>query len=532
MDAERLSVALRPRTAFEAMDLGVRLAQRAARPLFLGCLILALAATAFSQLLLNYFYGSPMLALLAVWWLKPLFDRTCLHVLAHAVFDATPSLAASLRALPGLLRQRGLIAALTWRRFDPLRSLRLPVEQLEGLRGRPARARRKLLAGRVGGAGIASLSCFAFFELVLWVGLIGFVALVVPSGDEILPSPIQTLMLGDLDDHPYAGAIWGVVYAFIVGMLEPFFVACGFGLYLKRRTDLEAWDVELQLRRVAARLASPLVAVVFAIAVGSAVLAPAPTQAQATPADASPPASAARSDSAEPASSPAAAHRPGSSARREAAVAAAPKAIREVLAQPEFGTEKTTHSLRWKRDEERKARPGNTPRWLRNLVELIAGFGKLFAEISRVVIYGVLAVVGLVLVWLLLRQARLWRLRRLPPPPPAEVAGLDIRPESLPDDIVKAVRGLLDQGHQREALALLYRAALSRLAHRERIAFERGDTEGDCLMRVTRARAAAQAYFAQLTLAWQRVAYARQSLAGEQLDGLCTGWARAFGAAA
>jgi len=503
------------------MDLGVRLAQRCARPLFLGCLVVALVATAISHLLLNYLYGSPILALVAVWWLKPLFDRLCLHVLAHAVFDATPTLGASLRALPGLLKQRGLFSALTWRRLDPLRSLRLPVEQLEGLRGKPARARRKLLAGRVGGAGIASLSCFAFFELVLWVGLIGFVALVVPSGDELLPSPIQTLMLGDLDDHPYAAAIWGVVYAFIVGMLEPFFVACGFGLYLKRRTDLEAWDVELQMRRVGARLAqrgSTLVALLcFAFALGTAFLAPGPAHAQATP----------EPEASQPISSA------PSSARREIAIAAAPKAIKEVLVQPDFGTEKTNHVLRWKRDEAKsKPRRGNLPEWLKSLAELVVGFGKLFAEISRAVVYGLLAIVGVVLLWLLLRQVRVWRLQRMPPPPPAEVAGLDIRPESLPDDIVAAVRALLGQGRQREGLALLYRGALSRLAHRDRIAFERGDTEGDCLMRVTRARAAAQGYFAQLTLAWQRVAYARQSLGGEQLDGLCSGWARQFGGAA
>jgi hypothetical protein len=38
-----------------------------------------------------------------------------------------------------------------------------------------------------------------------------------------------------------------------VSLVEPIYVAAGFGLYLHRRTQLEAWDVELVFRRLAAR---------------------------------------------------------------------------------------------------------------------------------------------------------------------------------------------------------------------------------------------------------------------------------------
>jgi hypothetical protein len=38
-----------------------------------------------------------------------------------------------------------------------------------------------------------------------------------------------------------------------VSVVEPIYVAAGFGLYLHRRTQLEAWDVELVFRRLAAR---------------------------------------------------------------------------------------------------------------------------------------------------------------------------------------------------------------------------------------------------------------------------------------
>jgi thiosulfate reductase cytochrome b subunit len=40
-----------------------------------------------------------------------------------------------------------------------------------------------------------------------------------------------------------------LVYAGVVLMLEPFYVASGFAMYLNRRVELEAWDVEQEFRR-------------------------------------------------------------------------------------------------------------------------------------------------------------------------------------------------------------------------------------------------------------------------------------------
>ena len=40
-----------------------------------------------------------------------------------------------------------------------------------------------------------------------------------------------------------------LAYAATVAIVEPFFVAAGFGLYLNRRVELEAWDIEQEFRR-------------------------------------------------------------------------------------------------------------------------------------------------------------------------------------------------------------------------------------------------------------------------------------------
>jgi hypothetical protein len=40
-----------------------------------------------------------------------------------------------------------------------------------------------------------------------------------------------------------------LAYAIVIAFLEPFYVAAGFAMYLNRRAELEAWDVEQELRR-------------------------------------------------------------------------------------------------------------------------------------------------------------------------------------------------------------------------------------------------------------------------------------------
>jgi hypothetical protein len=40
-----------------------------------------------------------------------------------------------------------------------------------------------------------------------------------------------------------------ISYALAVLFLEPFYVAAGFAMYLNRRAELEAWDIEQDLRR-------------------------------------------------------------------------------------------------------------------------------------------------------------------------------------------------------------------------------------------------------------------------------------------
>lgn len=135
------SVAIRPRTPWEAMDLGVLLSQQHRRLLMTSWAIVTLPVFALLSLLL---WQSPSWALLLFWWLKPAFDRLPLFILSKALFGETPTLGQALRQWPRLLKPQ-LLASLTWRRLSMSRSFVMPVVQLEGLSGEARQQRLNVL---------------------------------------------------------------------------------------------------------------------------------------------------------------------------------------------------------------------------------------------------------------------------------------------------------------------------------------------------------------------------------------------------
>ncbi|MEO7577634.1 MAG: hypothetical protein ABIT83_08465, partial [Massilia sp.] len=118
-----------------------------------------------------------------------------------------------------------------------------------------------------------------------------------------------------------------------------------------------------------------------------------------------------------------------------------------------------------------------------------------------------------------------------------EVGGLDIRAESLPADVGAAARALWAEGRRRAALALLYRATLSRLVTEDRLAVRQGDTEGDCLRLARQAEQAGRTSRARLDVAltattlWLEGAYAdRWPDQGRMFDAIAA-WEAQYGPA-
>jgi len=236
---EAISVQLRPRSMSEATDLGVRLVQANARsvwatfaPVWAVVALLALACGSIA----------PWLPSLIIFCMKPWLDRTLLFVLSRAVFG-TPTRLSDVWTAQRTVWWQQLLSTLTWRRLSPWRSYTQPARQLEGQRGAAGRARRKQLLNGKHGAAFGMQQAFWHFEALLVIGTILLFIWFAPTSPQ--RTFLETIAL--LND-PVVMMLYTMVYAAVVLLVEPFYVGAGFAMYLNRRVELEAWDVEQEFR--------------------------------------------------------------------------------------------------------------------------------------------------------------------------------------------------------------------------------------------------------------------------------------------
>jgi hypothetical protein len=103
--------------------------------------------------------------------------------------------------------------------------------------------------------------------------------------------------------------------------------------------------------------------------------------------------------------------------------------------------------------------------------------------------------------------------------------GLDVRPESLPDDVPAQVMSFWRDDRHRDALGLLYRASLSRLIVQHALAFKSSHTEAECAALVkSRGIDSLSNYFAGLTRVWCHLAYGHELPEIEAIEKLCDDW--------
>ncbi|KAF1685689.1 DUF4129 domain-containing protein [Pseudoxanthomonas broegbernensis] len=502
MRPEDLQVNLRPRSSWEAMELGAALLRRHAGAVWRPWLLATLAAFALANAA-AWRLGQPWLAGLLLWWLKPAFERIVLYVLSRAVFGRAPGTGEALRAQwrfgAGMLP-----AYLTWRRLGPARSLLMPVDLLEGNARAKRRARRAVLGGPAyAQASVLTLVC-ANFELALLLGCVAAVYLFVPAEhlSGALHASWDVLRAGPPTWVGVAANAAAWVAAMAIG---PFYVAAGFGLYLNRRSQSEAWDVELAFRRLRERLLARAAPLLLALAAGLPLLAPAPAAAQQAPAPGAAPAgedgkqapAAAVPGDAGNATLPAVF---GQSLQDDARFRAAAARAYE---DPLIGGRRTLVEWRPKVPSAQKGR--DLPAWLE-------AAARRAARVAEWGLWLLLAVLLLVIAltaprWLPWFRGGVRRPRRAAAPDPDSQA-LAL-PQTLPDDIAATVRRLWRQGRQRPALALLYRASVEAMAARVRATLPPGATEAHCL-RVSRQLQdeAACTLFSRTVRVWQYAAYA------------------------
>lgn len=503
MNLETLAVNIRPRNPWEAMDSGLLLARQWYLTLWRLWLLMALPSLLVLSAPAFLLPGSVTRWALFLFWLaKPFFEPLILLWIARALFgEQLPTRRTVSAVRKKMTFSRSLRILL--HRFNPFNAYALPVLLLEDLDGPPAKKRLALLRE---GTDVTLLLTAAGFlvEIVLALAFMGVIFWLIP----------EELRWVDFGEFVFTPDGWLLLLAYLLScsLVVPFTTSARFMIYISRRVELEAWDIEIGFKRIRQRLkrgpkgAWRRLAIISVVSLGV-------TLAQS-----------------------AVVH----SAQQDPA--ASRETIAEVLAQNEFGRKETRHYWVPKTRDDADAEPdGLWAGFIKQLLDGLEGFAKalgpFLAKFGEILLW---CGVGLVVAFLLFKHTRWrrWLDRRILSPgngytAPEVLFGMDIRPESLPDDLGEACRRLLAQGRHRQAMGLLYRGTLSRLVNGHGLEIDAGHTENECCQKVQAGLPSAEAaFFKGLTTLWINIAYGHQPPEPLACDQLLLRWQELYGAQA
>lgn len=467
MRLDAVTAEIRPRSDWEAVDLGLALVRRD----FWRCLSVWWLAMALPLMAgLVFLWDRPLLLLALLWWAKPAASRMVLFELSRRLFGEQPPWRTVLREIPrAWVRRFGY--RFVWARFSPWLPVTLAVEDLEGLRGKAYNKRCAQLVGRGEGALMWIYLIADVAAVWFGIGLLVLVLMLLPEGQD---GAWQQAVESWNPAFPFeisAMITRTVVLCVLVSMAltDVFVTGAGFGIYINNRTWIEGWDVELAFKRLAHRLAKVAVVVMSLMWIGS----------------------------------PAQGNEIGGRSPAEV--------IREVKADEAFKVHTVTERVPVNRSTGSLG-----PEFLRSILTGLALCGMAF-------------LVGLVL-WRIVKNRHALKLpgprpRKESKPVATVVMGMDVSPDRLPVDVPAAAWSLWQQGRHHEALGLLYRGAISRVIEISRVEIQESDTEGDCLMRVDAAGSGAHPeYFRGLTQKWIQLAYAGTGPGDSEVWALCEQW--------
>jgi hypothetical protein len=529
MHLDGIHVALRQRTSWEAVDLGMALVRQHAGVIARSWMLFGLPLFVVLNAI-GWAIDTLWLAALLMWWLKPWFDQLVLHILSRAVFTTPPGARETVRRQFNL---RAVLPWLLWRRIDLTRGLSMPVALLEGLRGRERSARSAVL-GRASTSPVAIGLCIVLLHIEVAISLSVFVLALMFVPFDFLSESAQIMYEVMFEDPPrWAQVLTNLVGFLAMSVVEPLFVGAGFALYLNRRTQLEAWDIELAFRRIAQRLAMIMLILVAVPLAGFPTLveARAPVARSEQEIESAPIAveDAAGEDVAaaegnvdeEDVDEEGDGDEDGETEEEWSAEVIESRALEDVFAQhqpdpafasdigktlaaPVFGEKKKL--TRWESiddgdDAEKSGRNDST---------FVRGLSALFGFFAEFGLWILLAV----LIAFIIVRASAWRLpllerlrgRARESNPTVEA---DHEPETLPRDLLAVARALFARGAVRAAMALLYRGACAAVPERLGRPLTPGATESEVLRMVREiADEEVRAVITDIVRQWQRAAYA------------------------
>ena len=492
MELEKASARLAPRSPWQAADLGTQFYRHWAGPI--TAVWLLFTAVPYALLLTLAAVDNSLWPLFVFWWLKPLWERPLLAFYSHALFGETLTLKALLKrwrsySLPGLAGQ------LTWRRLSPMRSFNACVWQLEQVKGDTASQRLKVLNSYPSNRGGMLTLLVLHLEQFMTFGLMALLYMLVPWQ--------FNLEFSDwfYDQSALQLAISGLCFYLVLCVTEPLYVACGFALYLNKRTWLEGWDLQLGLSRLGERrrAAKNIIGTLLVLVLAAPFMEPAQAQTAAS-----------------------------------STTTSEQQQVIELLARPDFMPLEERTERQWiNRDN------SESESWMEKLWEFLLDIldgdkvdtSSAPVNIPDALLWAIFWTLFVALaLWLIVKVANQFGLRKhrsdKRSATPAHVAGLDIRKRSLPKNLNRAVEEALKAGDIRAALAILMRATLAGVLARYPVPLAAGSTEQQCLRTLQQQHGTPRpiAYLQRLTQAWVSTAWAHRPVSDEQVRTLAQHW--------
>ncbi len=505
MKLEDITAEIRPRSEWESIDLGLSLTRHYLSDLWRSWLTLVFPLC---LVIILMCYQQPGWAIFAIWWLKPLFERVVLFDLSRRLFGELPtnrdrrsSFWSQVRSLWLLIllgvvltfsgyllhREEGgeagfivlfwlTVIGLAFYRSMITRSFTLPVRFLENLTDSKYRKRVQLLSRRAAGAAsVLTILCLLVEVGLMW-SLVAFVELMFPGDSSWSSSNLEDWgqltgeMLTGMPDVFSRTEHLVVVFLYFCAMTLTawLYVGGGFGLYVNTRTWTEGWDIELNFKKIGQRLSL----ILLFLGLGFT----------------------------------------------EVKAESSQERVAEILAHEDFEIHKSEEE-RWVPDRKKRSSwsGGNLP------LGPLGIFGK-------VLFWTLLVLCVALLIWLIVRNLHVFgepskKVSSEPKKVVKTVAGMDITPESLPEDLVAAARALWVEGRQKDSLGLLYRGAISWLVTQEVASISESDTELDCVRRLKEGEQKTLiAPFEELTSVWMGAAYGRVFPQDDLMEKIFSAW--------
>lgn len=520
MDLSRISVVARLRSPWEALDLGFVIARAWWWPMFWSWCIPALCVFVFVSVV---FPAPEWVAYTVVWWLKPLFDRGPLFIASRRLFGEPASTRDFLRSIVSVYKS-DVFLWLTIRRFSGSRSFDMPLTVLENIQGDARSSRRLMLHRRHSNAALWLTIVGFHIEAFVLLALLSFFVIMVPA-------EVDVDFFGLLgNEESILSWVKRCLTVASMAVIAPFYAASGFALYISRRIDLEAWDIEIRFRHLAEKFAkksmsagaSLVIACFLSVLIGV----------QSAPVSA---------DDLTDIAAPQAIDHQVTGDLSGSASAIVKDDIFVILEGNEF--HRTSEKSGWRLKDFSDPDPDTIPDWLISLIEFIAensgGFvavlkflGAMLAHIEFL-IWAVVIVLLLLMLYHYRQHLRNFMRASSGVTPEKDVPevmfGLDVTRESLPEDVPSSVRQLWQRAEHRAAVSLLYRALLANLIYRHDFIFADSDTEGECVAQVkARGEPVLSRYTASLTECWQLLAYGHRVPSEGAVEKLCSDWPEVF----